>query len=253
MSAARKREQRRRAREQGTRERQTQTSGADRAVGHQRGRRVVHAQHRRRRRPGPATAMAAAGRRRPGSRLGPRRPDGRRRRSAVRRLARRPRQRPGRRAHRRRPAAAGRCCAARPRHLARHRPHPAARRRADRVGAHVRSDAGLDDRRPALRRLGRHARGGPGHAGRGRDRLRAVPRPWRRRSDDRHHLLVDADLHRSQRGARQHRLFQHERGHRSGAALRRQRSRRHRAAALDRDRARADRAGGARGAASISR
>ena len=158
----------------------------------------------------------------------------------------RPRQCAGSRAHPVVADGAGRRGAACPRRVARHANArcctPAHRCAWD---AHVRSDAGLDGRRAALRRLGDiGCRPRSPCSREGGIRLAQCHDCRRRRADVRHHLAVDAGVRGEECDARQCRLHQHERGHREGAALRRQRTRRRRAVALDRDGARADAQGG---------
>ncbi len=104
---------------------------------------------------------------------------------------------------------------------------------ADRLGPHVRPDAGRDRRRHPLRGLGCRWRSGPGARGIGGNRALALPPPWRGRADGRDHQPLDAGLDRRQPRAWQPGLLQPERGARQGAALRRQWPRGHRAPALD--------------------
>ena len=66
-----------------------------------------------------------------------------------------------------------------------------------------------------------------------RGRARALPPPRRGRADGRDHQPVDAGVGRRERGGRQPRVLQLQRGPRQGAALRRQQRRRARPPALD--------------------
>ena len=75
-------------------------------------------------------------------------------------------------------------------------PHPPCRT-ADRLGAHVRPDAGRDHRRDPVRRLGGGRREGARAGRERRDRVRALPSSRRGRADGRHHQPVDAGVDRA--------------------------------------------------------
>ena len=131
-------------------------------------------------------------------------------------------------------------------------PPDRARRAADRLAGDVRADARRRAGRGGARGLGRFGGRGAAAGRSRRRRARTVPPPGRRRPDGRHHQPVDAAVRGREQGGGQSRVLQFQRGPGQGAALRRQRARRHRPLAHDGRRDRADAACRADGAAARS-